>query len=50
MPCSTRMRRQAAGLMTAADRAAMAGRGDPRVSVPAVRGLVRPFSARCLPV
>ncbi|WP_051838272.1 alpha/beta fold hydrolase [Streptomyces sp. NRRL F-2580] len=39
-----------AGLMTAAGRAAMVGRADPRVTVPAVRDLVRSFFARHLPV
>ncbi|GGX25214.1 alpha/beta fold hydrolase [Streptomyces chryseus] len=39
-----------AGLMTAAGRAAMAGRADPRVTVPAVRDLVRSFFARHLPL
>ncbi|GGQ08629.1 alpha/beta fold hydrolase [Streptomyces roseolilacinus] len=38
-----------AGLMSAAGRAAMVGRADPRVTVPAVRGLVRSFFARHLP-
>ncbi|MEV5321593.1 alpha/beta fold hydrolase [Streptomyces sp. NPDC052687] len=38
-----------AGLMTAAGRAAMVGRIDPRVSVPAVHDLVRSFFARYLP-
>ncbi|MCX4981164.1 hypothetical protein [Streptomyces sp. NBC_00572] len=41
---------QAAGLTTAAGRAEMVGTVDPRVSVPAVRGLVRSFFARHLPV
>lgn len=41
---------QAAGLVTAAGRAAMVGRADPRVTVPAVRELVRSFFARHLPV
>ncbi|HEY9369418.1 alpha/beta fold hydrolase [Streptomyces sp.] len=40
---------QSAGLMTAADRATMVGRADPRVTVPAVRNLVRSFFARNLP-
>ncbi|MBT2387711.1 alpha/beta fold hydrolase [Streptomyces sp. ISL-11] len=39
-----------AGLMTAAGRAAMVGRADPRVTVPAVRHLVRSFFARHLPI
>ncbi|MGW7194605.1 alpha/beta hydrolase [Streptomyces chryseus] len=39
-----------AGLMTAAGRAAMTGRADPRVTVPAVRDLVRSFFARHLPL
>ncbi|MFG2986554.1 alpha/beta fold hydrolase [Streptomyces sp. NPDC048258] len=34
---------QAAGLMTASGRAAMMGRADPRVTVPAVRDLIRSF-------
>ncbi|MFJ4776223.1 alpha/beta fold hydrolase [Streptomyces sp. NPDC088762] len=37
-----------AGLMTAAGRAAMVGRADPRVTVPAVRHLVRSFLSRHL--
>ncbi|MEU3476641.1 alpha/beta fold hydrolase [Streptomyces sp. NPDC033754] len=41
---------QAAGLTTAAGRAEMVGTLDPRVSVPAVRKLVRSFFARHLPV
>ncbi|WP_314616828.1 alpha/beta fold hydrolase [Streptomyces stackebrandtii] len=41
---------QAAGLTTAAGRADMIGTLDPRVSVPAVRKLVRSFFARHLPV
>ncbi|WP_328944451.1 alpha/beta hydrolase [Streptomyces sp. NBC_00250] len=41
---------QAAGLTTAAGRAEMVGTVDPRVSVPAVRKLVRSFFARHLPV
>ncbi|MFI9207662.1 alpha/beta hydrolase family protein [Streptomyces sp. NPDC053253] len=40
---------QAAGLTTAAGRAEMVGTLDPRVSVPAVRKLVRSFFARHLP-
>ena len=40
---------QRAGLMTAAGRAAMVGRGDPRIAVPAVRDLVRSFFAAHLP-
>ncbi|GAA1521994.1 lipase [Streptomyces albidochromogenes] len=39
-----------AGLMTAAGRAAMVGRAAPRVTVPAVRDLVRLFFARHLPL
>ncbi|WP_030299817.1 alpha/beta fold hydrolase [Streptomyces katrae] len=39
-----------AGLMTDAGRAAMVGRAGPRVTVPAVRYLVRSFFARHLPV
>ncbi|MEV5338866.1 alpha/beta fold hydrolase [Streptomyces sp. NPDC052676] len=38
-----------AGLTTAAGRAAMVGPADPRVTVPAVRALVRSFFARHLP-
>ncbi|MEU3778420.1 alpha/beta fold hydrolase [Streptomyces sp. NPDC032472] len=38
-----------AGLMTAGGRAAMVGRADPRITVPAVRDLVRSFFARHLP-
>ncbi|MFE0172269.1 alpha/beta fold hydrolase [Streptomyces sp. NPDC059002] len=38
-----------AALMTSADRAAMVGRADPHVTVPAVRRLVRSFFARHLP-
>ncbi|WP_406058689.1 alpha/beta hydrolase [Streptomyces sp. NBC_01077] len=41
---------RAAGLTTAAGRAEMIGTVDPRVSVPAVRRLVRCFFARHLPV
>ncbi|WP_073913400.1 alpha/beta fold hydrolase [Streptomyces sp. CB02009] len=41
---------RAADLMTAAGRAAMVGGVDPRVSVPAVRTLVRSFFDRHLPV
>jgi pimeloyl-ACP methyl ester carboxylesterase len=41
---------QRAGLMTADQRAAMVGRADPHVTVPAVRHLVRSFFARQLPV
>ncbi|MFE5160245.1 alpha/beta fold hydrolase [Streptomyces sp. NPDC056697] len=40
---------QRAGLMTAAGRAAMVGRADPRATVPAVRHLLRSFFARHLP-
>ncbi|MFI6002056.1 hypothetical protein ACIA98_16865 [Streptomyces sp. NPDC051366] len=40
---------QQAGLMAAAGRASMTGRADPRVTVPAVRNLVRSFFARHLP-
>ncbi|MFJ5076142.1 alpha/beta fold hydrolase [Streptomyces sp. NPDC088553] len=40
----------AVGLTTAAGRASMVGTVDPRVSVPAVRKLVRSFFARHLPV
>lgn len=40
---------QRAGLMTAAGRAAMVGRADPRIAVPAVRDLVRSFFAGHLP-
>ncbi|MFD7631620.1 alpha/beta fold hydrolase [Streptomyces sp. NPDC059851] len=40
---------QEAGLTTAAGRAAMIGRADPRVTVPAVRDLLRSFFARHLP-
>jgi dienelactone hydrolase len=40
---------QGAGLMTAAGRAAMVGRADPRLTVPAVRDLVRTFFARHVP-
>ncbi|MFJ5139945.1 hypothetical protein [Streptomyces sp. NPDC088707] len=40
----------AVGLTTAAGRAAVVGAVDPRVSVPAVRKLVRSFFARRLPV
>ncbi|MET9465910.1 alpha/beta fold hydrolase [Streptomyces sp. NPDC006544] len=39
-----------AGLMTDAGRAAMVGRAGPRVTVPAVRNLVRSFFARHMPV
>lgn len=39
-----------AGLMTAAGRAAMVGRADPCITVPAVRDLVRSFFARQLPM
>ncbi|MET9962309.1 alpha/beta fold hydrolase [Streptomyces sp. NPDC006326] len=39
---------EGAGLMTAAGRAAMVGRADPRVTVPAVRDLVRSFFTRHL--
>ncbi|MEU4730436.1 alpha/beta fold hydrolase [Streptomyces sp. NPDC023588] len=38
-----------AGLMTAAGRAAMVGRADQRVTVPAVRDLVRSFFTRHMP-
>ncbi|MFJ6793636.1 alpha/beta fold hydrolase [Streptomyces sp. NPDC091268] len=38
-----------AGLMTDAGRAAMVGRADPRLTVPAVRDLVRSFFSRHLP-
>ncbi|CAL9413335.1 alpha/beta fold hydrolase [Streptomyces sp. enrichment culture] len=41
---------QDAGLMTAMERADMVGAADPRVTVPAVRRLVRSFFARHLPV
>ncbi|MGA5196276.1 alpha/beta fold hydrolase [Streptomyces exfoliatus] len=41
---------QEAGLMTAEGRADMIGTADPRVSVPAVRRLLRSFFARHLPV
>ncbi|MCX5226493.1 alpha/beta fold hydrolase [Streptomyces sp. NPDC006553] len=41
---------RAAGLTTAAGRAGMVGTVDPRVSVPAVRKLVRSFFARHLPL
>ncbi|WP_395360842.1 alpha/beta fold hydrolase [Streptomyces sp. YH02] len=41
---------RAAGLTSAAGRAEMVGAVDPRVSVPAVRKLVRSFFARHLPV
>ncbi|MFA7766269.1 hypothetical protein ACGFNX_27260 [Streptomyces sp. NPDC048723] len=37
------------GLMTAAGRAAVVGRADPCVSVPAARALVRSFFAAHLP-
>ncbi|MET9518476.1 alpha/beta fold hydrolase [Streptomyces sp. NPDC002994] len=40
---------QKAGLMTASGRAGMVGRAGPRVTVPAVRDLVRSFFARHLP-
>ncbi|MGW6738073.1 alpha/beta fold hydrolase [Streptomyces sp. NPDC055013] len=40
---------QQAGLTTAAGRAAMIGRADPRITVPAVRDLVRSFFTRHLP-
>ncbi|WP_328622679.1 alpha/beta fold hydrolase [Streptomyces sp. NBC_00354] len=40
---------QQAGLMAAVGRASMTGRADPRVTVPAVRNLVRSFFARHLP-
>jgi dienelactone hydrolase len=40
---------QKAGLMTATGRAAMVGRAAPRVTVPTVRNLLRPFFARHLP-
>ncbi|MBD0422743.1 alpha/beta fold hydrolase [Streptomyces sp. TRM S81-3] len=39
-----------AGLMTAAGRTTMVGRADPRLTVPAVRDLVRSFFARHVPV
>lgn len=39
-----------AGLMTDAGRAALVGRADPHVTVPAVRDLVRSFFAQHLPV
>ncbi|MFF0742865.1 acetylhydrolase [Streptomyces sp. NPDC004111] len=41
---------QAAGLMSADQRASMVGTGNPRATVPAVRRLVRSFFARHLPV
>ncbi|MFI5801461.1 alpha/beta fold hydrolase [Streptomyces sp. NPDC051561] len=40
---------QRAGLMTAEQRAVMVGPGEPRVTVPAVRNLLRSFFARHLP-
>ncbi|AEW99148.1 alpha/beta hydrolase [Streptantibioticus cattleyicolor] len=41
---------RAAGVMAPADRAALVGTADPAVSVPLVRGVLRAFFARHLPV